>query len=340
MTTKSYASRVALIVILSCLIVAGLTSAVAQDKSDQANLSVQEKVLVMAIMAAPDPAPKLKAVGDLIKKYPKTAVRRRYAGIMADQIAAVTEPARKITLAQEYQKIFTEPSEQDLIVAIMIDAYADSDRPDDAFMAGATLLGRQGDSVRTLGRLTQLGTAQARKHNGKFVPDSLKYGANAIDLITADKKPADLDDAAWSDYKKVTLPGLYQSLGLLQFVTGDHGGAKVRFVKAIELAPSDAYDYLMLAALLNEEYQNAAKVYQSMPESQAKRDTLPKTLAMLDGVIDAYAHMIALSEGNAAMQPARQQYLQDIEGYYKYRHNNSTAGMQELIDKYKAAPKP
>ena len=56
--------------------------------------------------------------------------------------------------------------------------------------------------------------------------------------------------------------------------------------------------------------------------------------------IDAYAHAVAVSEGNAALQPVRQQFMQDLEAYYKYRHNNSTAGMQELINKYKVTPKP
>ena len=59
---------------------------------------------------------------------------------------------------------------------------------------------------------------------------------------------------------------------------------------------------------------------------------------MLDA--PGYARAIALSEGNAALAAVRQQYLQDLEAYYKYRHNNSTEGMQQLIDKYKVTPKP
>ena len=122
-------------------------------------------------------------------------------------------------------------------------------------------------------------------------------------------------------------------------LTGDGVGAKASLLKAAQLAPTDAYNYLLLGSILDDDYQNQAKLFQGMPESQAKRDTLPKVLAMLDSVIDTYARMIALSEGNAALQPARQQRLQDMEAYYKYRHNNSTAGMQQLIDKYKVAAK-
>lgn len=338
MIIKSFASRIALITILGCLITAGLTSAVAQEKPGQPNLSVEEKVYVMAIMAATDPAAKLKAVADLLKKFPKTAVRRRYAGIMADEIAKVTDASQKISLSKEYQKIFTEPSEQDLILPVLIDGYSDADRPDDAFLAAATLLARQPDSVRTLVRLTLIGTEQAKKRNGKFVADSLKYGVKAIELIEGNKKPADMDDAWWIQFKTV-LPGLYQSMGILRVVSGDHAGAKTSLLKAAELAPADAFNYLLLAGLLNDDYQNQAKAYQGMPDGQAKRDALPKVMAMLDAVIDSYAHMIALSEGNAPLQPMRQQYLQDIEAYYKFRHNNSTAGMQQLIDKYKVAAK-
>jgi len=61
---------------------------------------------------------------------------------------------------------------------------------------------------------------------------------------------------------------------------------------------------------------------------------------LLDSVIDAYAHMVALSEGKAQFQQVRQEYFQDLETYYKYRHHNSTEGLQQLIDTYKVASKP
>ena len=96
----------------------------------------------------------------------------------------------------------------------------------------------------------------------------------------------------------------------------------------------------MLAGMLNDEYQNEAKHFQSMPAGPAKNDELKKAQSMLDTVIDAYAHAIALAESNANMQQVRTQYLHDLEAYYRYRHNNSTEGMQQLIDKYKPPAKP
>lgn len=53
---------------------------------------------------------------------------------------------------------------------------------------------------------------------------------------------------------------------------------------------------------------------------------MKKAQALLDATIDSYAHAIAVSEGNASLAPVRQQYVQDLEAYYKYRHKNSTEG--------------
>jgi hypothetical protein len=244
-----------------------------------------------------------------------------------------------VTLAQQYTGIFTEPAEQQMIMPVLIDALAAANRADEAFSTGSEFLTRNPDSLFVLVGLMSLGTDQAKQKNLKYIPQSLPYGIHAIELIEADKKPADIDDAGWKKYKSSALPSLYQSMGLLNLVKGDREGAKARLAKAAELAPTDAFNYLLLAGILNEEYQDAAKRYQSMPSGPAKDEELKTILASLDRVIDTYAHTIALAEGNDRLAPVRQQYLQDLEAYYKYRHNNSTAGMQQLIDKYKKPAK-
>jgi len=223
---------------------------------------------------------------------------------------------------------------------VLIDAYAAANQPDQAFAKGSEFLSHNPDSLNVLVDLMSLGTDQAKKHNPKFLSQSLQYAAHAIELIEADKKPANMDDAAWKQYKTTLFPGVYQSIGLLNFVKGDYAAAKTGYMNAAGLVPSDAVNYVMLAGVLTAEYQNEAKRYQTISDSQAKQDQLKKVQAILDNLIEASAHAIALSEGNATLQQVRQQYLQDLEMYYKYRHNNSTEGMQQLIDKYKSPAKP
>jgi hypothetical protein len=345
MRINSLLARVALastLVTVNCLVGVNLTSLVTAQtgKSGQPNISSGEQALLNGINAAPNPAAKLKAAAELIKKYPKSSARPRVASEMADQIAGVANAPEKISLAQEYQGVFTEPSEQEIIMPILIEAFAGANRFDEAFSTGAGFLKSNPDSLPVLVQLMLVGTEQAKQKNTKFVPQSLQYGTHAVELIEADKKPAGIEDAGWTKYKTTMLPGLYQSLGLLNLVKGDTGEAKVRLTKAAEIAPADPFNYLLLAGILNEEYQDGAKRYQGMPNGPAKDQELKKILASLDQVIDAYAHTIALSEGNARLQAVRQQFLEDLESYYKYRHNNSTAGMQQLIDKYKVAAKP
>lgn len=345
MRINSLLTRVALasiFVAVSCVVTVSFTCSVRAQgaKSAQPNLSSGEQTLLKGINAAPDPAAKLKAAAELIKKYPKSSARPRVASEIANQIAGANT-SEKISLAQEYQGVFTEPSEQELIMPMLIEAFAGANRFDEAFSTGAGFLNSNPDSLPVLVQLMLVGTDQAKQKNPKFVPQSLQYGAHAIELIEADKKPAATDDAGWKKYKTTLLPSLYQSMGILSLVKGDRGEAKSQLAKASEIAPADPFNYLMLAGILNDEYQDGATRYKGMPDGPPKVEELKRVLASLDQVIDAYAHMIALSEGSARLQAVRQQFLEDLESYYKYRHNNSTVGMQQLIDKYKILnPKP
>jgi hypothetical protein len=343
MKIKSLVARAAfaLTVALAGCLVAGVTSlTLAQGaKPAQSNLSSDEQDMLKAIAAAPDPAAKLKAVEALIKKHPKTTVRDRVARQTADQIADLKDAAQKVTLAQQYAGIFTEPSEQQMIQPILIDAFAGANRFDEAFATGAEFLKTNPDSLWVLVQLVSIGTEQAKQRNAKFIPQSLQYGAHAIELVEADKKPADMDDAGWKTYKSTGLPSLYQSMGLMNLVKGDRTEAKARLTKAAELAPTDPFNYLLITGILNDEYQAVAKHYQSTANGPAKDAELKTVLATLDSVIDSYAHTIALAEGIERLAAVRKQYLDDLEAYYKYRHNNSTAGMQELINKYKVPAK-
>jgi tetratricopeptide (TPR) repeat protein len=308
--------------------------------TQQPKLAPDEGKLVDKIAAAPDPAGKLAAAGELIKKYPKTAIRSQVVLELANKIREVKDPAQKLTLAQQLQTMFSQPADEQTVMPVVLDALADANQLDQAFAKGSDFLTRNPESIEVLVELVAIGTEQAKKQNTKFVDQSIRYASQAIALAEANKKPADFDDASWQQIKTVTLPSLYQSLGLLHMLKGARADAKANYTKASQVAPTDPFNFVMIAALLNDEYQAAAKAYQTTAAGAPKEAQLKKVEALLDTVIDAYAHAIALSEGNAQLAQVRQQYLQDLESYYKYRHNNSTTGMQQLIDKYKPAPKP
>jgi hypothetical protein len=306
----------------------------------QTKVSPDEQKAAQAIDTAPDAAAKAKAADDFVKKYPQSSLRPGYAQKIADQIHEMTDAQQKITMAQQFKTIFNNPSEEEMIMPVLIVGYADAKRHDEAFSNGATYLAQHPDAVGILVELMTIATDQAKQRNQKFVAQGEQYGTHAIELIEGNKKPASMNDATWKEYQDL-LPRLYQSMGILGMVRGDRAATQTRLTKATQLDPKDPFNYLLLSGSLNDDYQDGAKRYQALKDGPEKTAELEKVVANLDRVIDAYAHFIALSEGNAQLATVREQEMQDLEKYYKFRHNGKTEGMQELINKYKApAAKP
>jgi len=148
-----------------------------------------------------------------------------------------------------------------------------------------------------------------------------------------------MTEAQWTAHKEV-LPELYQQTAILHMVTGNAAEAKARLIKATALGPKDPSSFALLGLLINDEYVQQATAYKSMPEGKQKEETLKKLQDMLDNIIDVYAHAAALAVGRPEYQALLQQVTTDLTSYYKFRHNQSTEGLQQLIDKYKPQPQP
>jgi hypothetical protein len=299
----------------------------------------EEQKLAQMVDAAPDAAGKARAATDFVKKCPKSSLRPMIAQKISDQIHEITDGEQKIALATQFKSVFNDPAEEEMIMPVLLVGYSDAKRPDEAFTAGTAYLGQHPDAVGVLVELLTIATDQAKQKNGKFVPQGEQYGGHAIELIEANKKPASMGDETWKEYRAL-LPRLYQSWGILGLVRGDRTATQTRLTKATELDPKDPFNYLLISGSVNDEYQESARKYQAMKDGADKDAALKNVQATLDRVIDAYAHFIALSEGNAQLATIRQQEMQDLENYYKYRHNGKTDGLQEMIDKYKAPAKP
>jgi hypothetical protein len=300
---------------------------------DKAQLSDAETKAVKAVEGAADVNAKLVAATDFVKKYPKSSARPHVSEYVASQIIEVKDGDQKLALAKKFQSIFTESTEAEVIQPSLIDAYLHLSRFDDAFASGATYLARN-DDIQVLVALAIAGTEQAKAKNTKFAAASQQYGAKALNMFENNKKPADMDDAYWNQ-QKALLPQLYQEMGIIAFMQQKQSDAQGLLEKATVANPADPMNYLLLASITNDEYQKVAQTYQSMPEGKSKDDLLSKANQLMDKVIDQYAHTLALSEGKPTYQRLHDQTLEDMTAYYKYRHKNSTDGLQKLIDGYK-----
>ena len=311
-------------------------AAAAQDKAkeDGPKVSGGEREAAQKIEKAKGTEAKLQAAAAFVKKYPQSPLRGQIADGIAREIAETTDHQAKGSLAQTFLEIFNLPGEAPLVTASLLNSYINTGQTQDAVTLGTKWLAEHPDDIAVMQNLTILSSAEAIKGNNAFVAQGRDLGAKAIALLEADKTPAGFDAAKWPDFKRQALVSLYRETGILAFKANDNAAAVPLLEKAVSLNSPDAAIYFLVSDLLNDLYEQSAK--SAMVASAAdKPAATQKAEAALDRVIDAYARAIAFTDGKAEYAQANAAFRERIAPYYKYRHKNSTDGMQQLIDKYK-----
>ncbi len=303
-----------------------------------AKVSDEERKAAEKINTATDNAAKLAAVTEFIGKYPKSPLRPRIGEAFASLVTTTNDPAQRITYAEAYLKLFNEPGEADRVSASLLDAYIIANRGEDAFRVGGAWLETHPDDVDVMRRLAVVGLNEAIKGNNKFVEQGNKYGTKALEQLEADRKPAATDAAQWAEYKTKWMPSIYREAGFLAMSVGDRPTAKARLMKAAELKTPDPAVYAYLGQMNDEEYAEMAKAYQAMPDGAEKQAKFKQVQEQMDKAIDYYARAIAVAGDQPQYANLRSQVMPGLQEYYKYRHNGSTDGLQQLIDKYKQTP--
>jgi len=170
------------------------------------------------------------------------------------------------------------------------------------------------------------------------------YAINALDQLDAGNKPSD-----WQPFKSRE-----DALGYLHFIAGDlvlrdsPADALSSFLKALQYDGSiKTYPviYARLAGVYTiNEYEPLAKDFAARysgkeitPESQAALD---KIYGEVDKIIDAYARAVALSGDEPQYTSVRSRWLEQLTGFYKTRHNNTTDGLDALLAGVTAKPLP
>jgi tetratricopeptide (TPR) repeat protein len=306
-----------------------------QAKDKPAQVSDAETKAVAKISAAPDAAAKMLAVGEFVKKFPKSSLRGQVLSALAGEINKLEDGAKRITLFENLLTVFNTPADAEVINPMLVDAYVNANRLDDGFAFGAKVVQNNPNDLATLTSLTMIGSYQASQQNPKYVKQAQDSGMKAIAIIESGKKPDSFDDARWSEYQTKLLPQLYQRMGLMAMVSGNREDAKAKLEKAASLNPSDPITYYSLAGVLNEEYTQKAQDFQKQSPGPLKDLKLKEAEATMDKVIEMWARVVGMSEGNPQLQPLHDATLQDLQAYFKYRHGGKLDGLQQLVDKYK-----
>lgn len=304
------------------------------DKQAKINVSADEEKAIKKIESAKTLADKIKATTDFVKKYPKSPARNQAANYLAAQITQVKDDAQIVQNGETFLTIFTEPADADPILPSLVYSYIAVNRSKDGFAAAEKYLSRHPEDVTLRLKLSTEGANLLRGGTKDFAGQSRGYAEQAIALIEANKKPANIDDAAWKEYQTKWLPQLYQSLGIIDFYGGEKTKARTNFEKATKLDAGDINSWILLSTIVDEEYQDVANKFNLAGSGAARAELLKQANEKMDQVIEMFARIVALTDGRPDAKQINEQVRQNLESYYKYRYKNLD-GLPGLISKYK-----
>jgi hypothetical protein len=186
--------------------------------------------------------------------------------------------------------------------------------------------------------------ASTEARNESFNADAANYAQKAIQLIESGRTPE-----TWTPFKNKedVLASLHYATGFY-WLKAKPDEAIGHLIKAAEsttdrkTAPSTYY-YLAIAyqngpyKRLSDNYKVRFANQAETPESKAALDSVNK---VIDHIIDAYARAIALAGNDAQHQANKAEWTKRLTDLYKFRHENSDVGLNQVIASVLSKPLP
>jgi hypothetical protein len=320
-------TRRLLLLCLLFVLIPGLSSAVNAQRNptmpSQLNDSAKEDLYAEFLANKKIPnAEKQRLAYEAAKEYV-----RRFAGDKDSNLAE----AKRFVL--EYERV---KGHYELSTAYSVKDYAKT------FELGRAMLQSQADDFYVLATLALAGYDSSQSGNNSFNEEAVGYVKKAIGLAdsggltTAD--PFASVDAA-RGFLNFELGWFLRTQSPAEAATALTIAAKVDSQYA-----KDPLTYNLLGiAILKGEYAQVAAEYNtkfgSKPPSPEQEAMLKKLVKLGDRAIDAYARAVALSS-KPEQQDARNKMLTQLTALYKSFHNNSDAGLNDLISTVLTKPLP
>jgi len=240
----------------------------------------------------------------------------------------------------EVQK-FVADYERVIAQQLLLNAYK-AKHYEDAFKLGRQILEREPESFFALGILSEVGLENAQAGKTTSNAETIDYLKRAIKLL---------------DGNSVTQPNPFDSVEFARgFLNAGLGSllkdqspaeAAAAFLSAAKSESpfrTDPIIYHRLGvAILKGEFAQVSAEYnqkfgnkEASPEQRAMMERLQK---LVERALDAYARAVALSTA-PKQEEARAKILEQLTALYKNFHNNSDAGLNELISTVLSKPMP
>lgn len=177
-----------------------------------------------------------------------------------------------------------------------------------------------------------------------YSPIALGYAKKAIQMLEAGQSPTE-----WVLFKTKD-----EALAYLNFAVGEYmiksdpAGAVPYYLKSFALespVKTTAAAYARLAAAYQVgQYDPLQKdftaKYGGKPETDESKFALNNLNQVMDRVIDAYARAVNLAGSDPKMAADKKVWLETLTGFYKFRNNDSTTGLDAFIASATSKPLP
>jgi tetratricopeptide (TPR) repeat protein len=289
----------------------------AQETDDPVKIEIYKRFVDNRIQ---NPVVAYQAARDYLNKYNKD--KDQYTDYLNKWTAAYERDERKRNLPIYInEKKFTE-----------------------AYATGAKILADEPNYLRAQIDLGYAGYLASSAKNEQFNTTALDYARTAIQAIESGKSPTE-----WAPFKGKddTLAYLNYAVGYLTLKTTpdqaiDYLIKAAQYESDIKKTPSTYY--FLAVAYESGPYKTLSAAYQKdfadKPETPASKAALEKLGLVMDRIVDAYARAIAAAGTDPKTQQSRTEWTAQMTTYYKFRHNNSDAGLTEFISSALQRPLP
>ncbi|HEX5876380.1 MAG TPA: hypothetical protein VFY60_17150 [Pyrinomonadaceae bacterium] len=287
------------------------------------------------------------AVQDQCTQEVKDALYASFLKLRKDDQAKAYEDAKKylacpagqVTEAQQkiidYLKKWVTAYEEGMKKITFIELLYKHMKYPEAYALGKEILAAEPENLTVMVHLGANGYLLAPLNNAALTAESNAYAKKALELLEQGKTVEDYAPLAGRD---VAVAYLNYTLGT-QALQNDPTTALKYLLKAAQFETplkKGPYTYAYIAGAYEtgpyaKQSQQYKEMYSGKDETPESKLALANINQLVDRMIDGYARAVALAGTDQKYTAAKQGWMETLTQWYKFRNNNTDAGLTELL---------
>ena len=296
------------------------------------------------------------AVQDQCTQEVKDALYASFLKLRKDDQAKAYEDAKKylacpagqVTEAQQkiidYLKKWSTAYEEGMKKITFIELLYKHMKYPEAYALGKEILAAEPENLTVMVHLGANGYLLAPLNNAALTAESNAYAKKALELLEQGKT---VEDYAPLANREVAVAYLNYTIGT-QALQNDPGTALKYLLKAAQFETplkKSPYTYAYIAGAYEtgpyaKQSQQYKDMYSGKDETPESKLALANINQLVDRMIDGYARAVALAGTDQKVATAKQGWNDTLIQWYKFRNNNSDAGLTELVAGILSKPLP